>query len=109
MNILRDKRFKKISAALLIALLVFINAVKILHTHNFSLQTTHAGKNAIVVKAAFNCNICDFQIAKDSDAEIASYNILSLAGFIDVIDARINSALSSFSYTSSVRGPPVFA
>ena len=78
MNFLRNNKVQKISAIFLLAVLVFINAVKTLHTHNFSylVQTEKSNKNTVVVKAAFSCAICDFQIAKDCDAEVSLIHIM---------------------------------
>ena len=110
MNFLRDNKLKKLSALFLLSVLVFINAVKTFHTHNFSYSTEaeQTNKNATAVKANFFCAICDFQFAKDSDAEIAQINISTPVHFIVSYYNYTLPLLYNFSVTSSVRGPPVF-
>ncbi|HEY2725767.1 MAG TPA: hypothetical protein VGI61_01225 [Parafilimonas sp.] len=107
---MRDNKLKKLSALFLLSVLVFINAVKTFHTHNFSylIQAEQANKNATAVKANFFCAICDFQFAKDSDAEVALINISAPIHFIISYYNYTLPQLYNFSVTSSVRGPPSF-
>lgn len=111
MNFLRNKVVQKTSTLFLLVLFVFIHAVKTFHTHDFTYapSANNFNKNASVVKAGFFCAICDFQIAKDSDAEVSTlhievpcYNYIGHSNYI-------LPQLHSFSVTSSVRGPPVMA
>ena len=107
MNFLRNKKIQTFSASFLIAVFVFINAVKALHTHDFSYTFSNSNtKNANVVKAGFECAICDFQIAKDSDTESATLTISTPLHFITAYYNYTSSQLYNFSLTSSVRGPP---
>lgn len=108
MNFLRNNKLKKSSALFLLAVLVFINAVKTFHTHDFSylVQTEKSTKNATAVKAVFFCAICDFQIAKDSDAEVATLEILSHVKIVNSYYHFISDNVIFFSVLSSVRGPP---
>ena len=91
-------------------MLVFINAVKNFHTHNssYSAKTERLNKNAAAVKANFFCAICDFQFAKDSDAEVALINISAPVYFIVSYYNYTLPQLYNFSVTFSVRGSPVF-
>lgn len=111
MNFLRSNKIQQLSAAFLLLILVFINAVKTFHTHNFSYsaQTEKSNKNAPVVHENYFCAICDFQIAKDSDAEVATINIAAPLQFIESFYNYSLPQLYNFSVTSSVRGPPVIA
>jgi len=106
---LRDLYFKKLVAIILLALFVFTYAVKAFHTHEFSFASANniSNKNATNVKADFYCIICDFQIAKDSDTEIAALNISTPVLFITTYYNYALQSLKSLSVVSSVRGPPL--
>ena len=108
MDFLRNNKIQKLSTSLLLVVLVFINAVKTFHTHDFSYsaKTENLNRNATVIKAIFSCAICDFQFAKDSDAEVATLHILSPIQIVNNYYHYISNKLISFSLLSSVRGPP---
>jgi hypothetical protein len=110
MNLLYNNKIQKLSATLLLFVLVFINTVKTFHTHDFlySTQTKNLNKDAATVKTVFSCVICDFQIAKDSDAQVALINIATPINYITAFYTYTLPSLSSFAVISSVRGPPVF-
>lgn len=107
MNFLRKIWIQKLSSVSLLVLFLFIHAVKTFHTHDFSYASQNDNnKNTTVVKTYFFCAICNFQIAKDSDAEVATLNITSPYHFIFVYYNYTLPELYNFSATSSVRGPP---
>jgi hypothetical protein len=108
MNFLRSAYCKKVSAVIFITLFVFIHTVKALHTHDLSPSAfnTTTQKNDAVLKANFFCSICDFQIAKDSDAVTYSINIVSPVHFINVVYNYILPAGNSFAVASSGLDPP---
>ncbi len=107
MNFMRKKWIQKTSAYFLLTLFVFIHAVKILHTHDYSYTFYNTeNKNAAILKAGFTCAICDFQIAKDSDAEYATLNISTPLHFITAYYNYTSLQLHAFSISSSIRGPP---
>ena len=109
MYFLRNNLIQKTSTVFLITLFLFIHAVKIFHTHSFShnAANNYNNKNATVVKANFFCAICDFQIAKDSDAEAATFNIATPEHAVAPHYYFTLLQLHNVSVTSSVRGPPV--
>ncbi len=108
MNFLRNNKVHKLSTAFLLVVFVFINVVKTFHSHTFSYsdQTQNSNKNFAAIKAAFSCAICDFQIAKDSDAEVATLYISSPVKVVNGHYYYITKHLLSFSILHSVRGPP---
>src|SRR5690349_13890890 len=108
MNFLRASYFKKISASILLVLFIFIHAAKAFHTHDFSLDQSALNKHT-TVHTSFFCAICNFQIAKDSDAEVAMINISAPLKFIISFYNYTLPELSNFFVTTSVRGPPVVA
>jgi SNF family Na+-dependent transporter len=110
MNFLRTSNFKRTSASVLLVLFTFIHAVKAFHTHDFSYlaKEQNSNKNAATVNAAFSCAICNFQIAKHSDAEVAVINISAPLHYITTFYNYALPLLTSFAITSSVRGPPSF-
>lgn len=111
MNLLRNNKLQKLSTIFLLCLLVFINAVKIFHKHDFSYstKTEKSNKDTKIIKAAFSCSICDFQLAKDSDAAISSFNIEAPVDFISVHYNYILPVATSFAIASDNKGPPSIA
>ena len=111
MNFLHRNKIQQLGAAFLLLVLVFISAVKAFHTHNFSYaaQTGNSNKNTAVVHESYYCVICDFQIAKDSDAEVAIIHISAPSSFIVSFYSYLLPDFAQFSVTSSVRGPPIVA
>lgn len=60
---------RRLLAFLLMALLVFVQMVKLLHHHPANSQgymTQHHGQQEQQVQASHACDICDFQLAKDA-------------------------------------------
>ena len=108
---------KRITALLLIALLFFINAVKFLHTHNYSLPTQN--QYVILVSSKGNtalplhnqlvcqsCAICDFHLIKDTELP-TDYILPSIFAvhLIHTISARQKSNTASI-LSCSNKGPP---
>lgn len=111
MNLLRASYFRKTGAILFFALFVFVHAIKALHTHEISLIPSHyhGDSTNADIKADFSCSICDFQIAKDSDALISNVEFSIFARCISVV---YNYILPVYNYTvtnSSGTDPPSFA
>ena len=111
MNFLHNNKLQKISASFLLAVMMFITTVKTFHSHDLSayVKAEKSNTNPIAVKAVFSCAICDFQFAKDSDAQVFTLNIAAPVHYINNIYGYTLPPLFSFSVISSVRGPPVFA
>lgn len=110
MNFLRTSYFKKAGASIFILLLVFIHAVKALHTHEISVISANViTKNATAVKADFSCNICDFQIAKDSDAIVSDVQIAAPEHCTTLFYLYILPVVNSNIVTTSGTDPPLFA
>jgi hypothetical protein len=110
MNFMRTSYCKKAGAFSFILLFVFIHTVKALHTHEVSLASAHAIiKNATTVKADFSCTICDFQMAKDSDAIISDVEITTPQPCITFLCTYILPAYTSHVVTASGTDPPLFA
>ena len=59
---------KKISAAFLLCLFLFIHIEKACHHHKQNSDTTRSG--TVVRDGAGTCEICDFQAARDADLPI---------------------------------------
>ncbi len=105
---MHKKWIQKTSTSFLLLLFIFIHAVKTFHTHEYCYadSTNTVDKNVTIVKAVFACAICDFQIAKDSDAQSS---IIAIATPVQFITSYYNFTLSwlpGFSVSSFGRGPP---
>lgn len=109
MNFLRTAYFKKITAAFFLLLFFCTHIVKALHTHEIAstVLNTSTEKNTASVKAAFTCNICDFKIAKDSDAITQFVQATSPLHFVVRFYAYNFSSFNSFLKVSSGTDPPL--
>ncbi|MEP6682758.1 MAG: hypothetical protein ABJA35_05830 [Parafilimonas sp.] len=109
MNLLRKNKVKITAAYFLLALLVFINAIKAFHQHghSFNAQNKSVSKNATIVYTNVFCSICAFQIAKDNDAVIATSHISMPEHFAVSYFTFTSLLLRNFSIPSFVRGPPI--
>lgn len=110
MNLLRASYFRKTGAMLLLALFVFVHAIKALHTHEISLASSHfhGDDTATDVKAGFFCTICDFQIANDSDAVISTAELVIPVQRIPLLNIYISPVYSFAVTVSSGTDPPSF-
>ncbi|MBC9911733.1 hypothetical protein [Chitinophaga varians] len=74
---------RRLTAFFLMALLVFVQMVKLLHHHPATAQgytTHHHGLNDQQLQTSHACDICDFQLAKDATVPdfISSPPLLSI-------------------------------
>ena len=111
MNLLRASYLRKASAILFLVLFAFVHAIKALHTHELSFASSYHydHHNETDVRASFFCNICDFQIAKDSDAAITSFEIAAPEYHIHFYDHFTFSNYSSVVAVASGTDPPFSA
>ena len=109
MTFLRSNTIKKISASLFMTLFVFVLAVKALHVHDLSCQKTDNTHQHLNIGANFFCNICEFQLAKDIDAEITVIDLASPLIFLHSYYQFKTSSPVSFENDLPVRGPPSVA
>lgn len=68
MKRLRKQSVRQVTALLMMAILLSIQAIKLFHTHAPSAQTDHAVKHVggAYLEQDGHCAICDFQMAKDA-------------------------------------------
>ncbi len=111
MNFLRSTYFKKTSAVIFISLFVFVHVVKALHTHEISIVYSQqsCNKSDATVKADFSCSICDFQIAKDSDASTSNIQFITPERCIVLFSTYILPEYNSIVGSSSGTDPPSLA
>ena len=111
MSLLRASYFKKTSAIVFLTLLGLVHAVKALHTHEISLACHHhqPDNSDADVKADFSCSICDFQLAKDSDAVISKIEIITPEHRITAFYHYFLPVYNSIVESSSGTDPPSFA
>lgn len=108
--------FKKISAGILLIVLLFIHSVKLLHNHVYlPLCINHAAENSgreiadtkTISIHPGDCVVCAYHLNKDSDAVTSfqqivfcTYNPIRCALFLD-------SPYTAFLFVFETRGPPV--
>lgn len=108
----RHMIIRKWLAFLLLAILLYIQAVKVLHQHDHTtLQQTGAqDHSATLIKAAYACDICNYHFTKDAGApEANAYITLPLIGYpIFCLTATGEIPAGKYGFKDS-RGPPVWS
>jgi hypothetical protein len=116
MQFARLKLVKKISAFLLLTLMLFINLVKVFHTHPV-VEKSVAGREHAAVILSFglsrlealrddHCPICDFKLAKDADATVFHLSSTRLSSSACLHLEGNLADLPRFYATCSGRAPP---
>jgi hypothetical protein len=98
---------KKITAALLLALFVFVHTAKALHIHADSYAGNHKNETAFKSSVQGVCSICEFQLARDSELPLPATTSNTFT-FISKDYFSSSSAISLVhAFSFSDRGPPV--
>jgi hypothetical protein len=108
--------FRKVTALMLVALMLYINAIKIFHTHpgGYSFNVVHVHAFSSVspdhqgqhIARGNHCAICDFQLTRDADVAALGLHIIPIRQF-DVYSATcLDAYLPIFYITTSGRAPP---
>jgi hypothetical protein len=108
--------FRKITALMLMALMLYINAIKLFHTHpggySFNVVCAHVSPSVSPEKPGQHivrgnhCAICDFQLTRDANVAAACIDIIPIRQ-VDVYRATaLQAHLPVFDITSSGRAPP---
>jgi len=111
-TICRTIDFKKLTASILLALLLVIHGVKFFHHHPIPLfghdqvHEQSALLNDTNSQLSQHCSICDFQLAKDADPQFEQLSFLPLQIQGEVICCITDSYQSSYSSVFHLRGPP---
>ena len=110
---------KKTTAILLMALMLFINAVKLFHTHRvvadpigFSkiISPHHSGDiQSHSSNQNDHCAICDFKLAKDAEISETVIALIPLFHEDVVSVVKLPAYISAFQSTSPGRAPPVLS
>lgn len=96
---------KAISSILLVALLL-IHSVRLLHSHPNDTFCSKDLQSSSVVKNTSDCNVCSYQLAKDTD-EKNYFDFETYVLFEDIIDQHLVSFYKpSLSSAFENRGPP---
>jgi hypothetical protein len=102
--------FKRITAALLVVLFLFIHVVKVTHHHDPTQQVSKTIIKVAKIFSSSNCAICDYHLAKDGDQNYQVPVIQSPQIFLSSSYFFYNTpAVTSIGSTSSGRGPPVIS
>jgi hypothetical protein len=112
--------FRKMTALMLMGLMLYINAIKLFHTHpgsyspvySFHTVQAHAqssispGNQGPHIVHANHCAICNFQLARDADVAVVAIDMTPIRQ-VDVYRAtRLHAYLPHFYIITSGRAPP---
>jgi hypothetical protein len=112
-NLHRHTIIQKITSSLLIALILFINAVKLFHTHPQSSQKLHVTRSFFAgindhqqVSTNDRCAICAFNFVKDADITPLPVLALPTQQFNLIVSFKLPAFQSIHHSTNSGRAPP---
>jgi hypothetical protein len=99
----------KLTAALLLALLLFIHLTQFLHTHEAK-RPADPQSDTAVEKIADHCAICAYHFSKDTFLIPPTAFIISPEAFVSVLTPTLypGRTISSVGAVYSDRGPPSF-
>lgn len=102
--------YKQATALFFLSLFVCIHVVKLAHHHD-SLQAVpiENTQEASISSPSFNCDVCDYQIAKDTHNFIEFPALLKTEGKISDYSFYNTPFVTSIGSTSSGRGPPALS
>ncbi|HLX91825.1 MAG TPA: hypothetical protein VKR32_09090 [Puia sp.] len=101
---------------MLIALMVFINAIKLLHSHSTTpehyrfdqvqFSSARADIKTDHVKLNDRCRICEFQLIRDADLTEIGFVPTLFFQFAALRSAELPTLLAAFHNTTCGRSPP---
>ena len=96
---------KALSTVLLVALLL-IHSVRLLHSHPNNSFCSKEGNGNSVIKNSSDCSVCNYQLAKDTDAQhFLDYEKRVYAHHI-IREQLVSFYKNSFRSAFEGRGPP---
>jgi hypothetical protein len=114
----RKISIKKPSALLFMAMMVFINGVKLFHSHHdLDNSSSRSSIISLVVNSDFSlhqvsqdkhCPICDFNLMKDADMAHSDIPLFVRVSGNAVFSYPLPHSLHQFSIPGKGRAPPVF-
>jgi hypothetical protein len=115
---LRKISIKKPSALVFVALMIFINGVKLFHSHHDSYNSSSRSSiSSFAVNSCFSlqqvskdkhCPICDFNLMKDADMTHIGIPIFIRISGSAVFTSPLPQSLHQFSFPIKGRAPPAF-
>lgn len=94
---------KFFSGSLLIVLLI-VHSIKLLHSHNYN--QLHSDREAKVESKVADCEICNYQISKDTDNSSSFIEHIDKIEQIISYDEYILTTSKIFHSKAESRGPP---
>ena len=113
MTIVRHIVTKKITAAFFIALMLFINVIKVFHRHSTSHSVSAKNSYAQQVElpkvlSNRHCNICEFNFAKNADVAIIDIAPFEIHWIKIDFKEKPTTELPNQQFPPSGRDPPYF-
>ncbi len=116
MKLHRQIIFQKITSLFLLALILFINAVKLFHTHPQVPQKQEITKTFFAVRNAQQnlaandrCAICEFNFIKDADLTVMPVIEIPVREINTALSSKLPVFLSFHHFAISGRAPPSVA
>jgi hypothetical protein len=117
-NCYKHTLIKKLSALLLIGVMLFINAIKVFHSHKNDLNDSTFNSKAPCLQVKSNiysshyskdsrCPICDFDLMKDADAVHLTITLFIPLCGAPLYNCALPNFLHNFSISTTGRAPPV--
>lgn len=105
--------YKKITAALLLLVMLLTQFVQVTHSHNSKAaiaaplkKATEIAAQCAAAAADVNCFLCDYQLAKDADFSLLVTTIKAAEYKSSYAAVFNNSITTNFTPAAGNRGPP---
>lgn len=97
---------QKLIAIFLVAVLFFVQGVKLLHRHDYTPSRYHQAAADPHIAAGHYCAICDYHLAKDAELTPATGTQLLLSYQYISYPFRLSSSCAGMVQVHANKGPP---
>jgi len=107
----KNTTLKKLSALVLLTVMVSITCVKVLHKHHYPCLNLAASVDATRLKAVqvialHQCTICSFEFFKNADGHTPTFQVKSFISFAPFATCIIPAVFKCKIEIATLRGPP---
>lgn len=112
MPVLKNIIFRRITALVLLALMLVVHGVKSLHRHTGTAATkctAHGALAPVIQLSGHHCLICDFQLTRDADLPPEQFSFQPIRSAAETGASYVTSSYVAYLFFLQLRGPPIKA
>lgn len=101
--------FRRITALVLLALILVVHGVKSLHRHTGTAatkRTPHGALAPVIQPAGHHCLICDFQLTRDADLPPEQFSLQPKRSAAEIGAGYVTASYVAYLFFLQLRGPP---